>query len=139
MLIQKMLRTGALAPMQREAVRLLREILERIDASSPQPDGMIRFTFEGDVALLDRLGIWGAHEADIEITGEDDEDDGTGEDCGRRLKRLLESELPEVEVSADEPPHPPGLAAIGDGLARLMPVSQPTPAALRELVAQIAA
>lgn len=92
MLITDMLRARALLPMQREAMRILHEIFATLDIV-PDPKGNIHFAFKGDVELLDRICVWGAHVEDIEIVDEDDEDGGDEELDGRDLDRLGVTEV----------------------------------------------
>lgn len=43
---------------QREAQRILLYCLDHMDIHEG-PDGLVRFTIDGDIALLDRFAIWG--------------------------------------------------------------------------------
>lgn len=87
MLITDMLRARSLLYYQREAARLLQEILGSLDIV-PAPDGTVRFAFQGDVALVDRLAMWGSAIEDVEFDDGDAEPDHDLEDDARDLPRV---------------------------------------------------
>lgn len=92
---------------QREAMRLLSRVIERMDIRV-MPDGTVKFSFDADVELVDRLAMWGSAVQDLEGEGSEDEDGGDHEpEDGREFPKLRQSaeELAHLtDVSEDENP-----------------------------------
>lgn len=92
---------GETTPVEREAARLLCEIVAGLDVT-PRPDGRVDFRFSGDLGLLDGLAVWSAARVDDEDDelGDDEGDerqaDADFEDCQRTLPRPTVAELREL-------------------------------------------
>lgn len=97
-----------LAP-QREATRILQTIMDKLDVR-PMPDGTVRFAFEGDIALLDRLSMWGCTVEEVEGERTDDEDGADREPDGRDLEKLRDIGL--ALIDASEPSTLDGITAL---------------------------
>lgn len=91
-----MMRAKALLSYQREAARLLQVIIGSIDVVPSPVDGTVRFAFQGDVELFDRLALWGASIEDVETDDEDAEPDQDLEDDARDLPRATAEELDDI-------------------------------------------
>lgn len=95
-----MMRARAYLSYQREAVRLLQTIVGSIDVVPSPVDGTVRFAFQGDVELFDRLALWGASIEDLEIEDGDAEPDADLEDDARDLDKAKSDELDEIRQVA---------------------------------------
>ncbi|MEA1835183.1 hypothetical protein U8607_24150 [Methylobacterium durans] len=73
MLITDLMQARDYLALQREAARILNHIIERLNVR-PMPDGAVRFSFQSNVALLDRLAVWGTGVEDVEGLHDDNED-----------------------------------------------------------------
>ena len=100
--ITELMRARSLLSVQREASRILLEIFGTLDVK-PAPDGTVRFAFQGDVAFLDRLAMWGACSEDEEIQDDPDEDADAGEDDARDLPKARDAgELDHIREASRE-------------------------------------
>lgn len=100
MLLTEMMRARALLSYQREAARLLQTIISSIDVVPSPIDGTVRFAFQGDVELFDRLALWGASLEDVEVDDEDADADADLEDDARDLDKAKSDELDEIREAA---------------------------------------
>ena len=107
-------------PVRREAVRLLRMMIENVAGVRPMPDGTTLFVVELDDAKLDRLAEWGA-------SIEDMEPDADFEPDGRELP-ALRLDLPEVFPASRLIPSP---------VADLLSLPQALPPHLGELTERV--
>lgn len=109
MFIRDVMQARSELVMQREAVRLLNRIINRLDVV-PTPDGKTRCRFTVDDAFLERLGVWASAESELEDDASDTDGTDDREDDGRGDEPVRE-EVPVAPIAAL--PQGPLLAEVG--------------------------